>query len=203
MPTLVVPFRGAKGKSRLGPLSRGARTALAAAMLEDVAAACAAVGPTFVVAPAAEAAARSLPVEVTVVPDPGGGQGAAVRAGLDAAAVAAGGAGTVLVVNADLPCVTARDLLALAGAVPDGGLALAAARDGTTNALALSSAGLFVPVYGPGSAERFAELAPSRAVDAPNLIDDVDTVADLDRLRGRLGPCTRRALTIVRAGVAA
>ena len=32
----------------------------------------------------------------------------------------------------------ARDLLALAGAVPDGGLAVAAAADGTTNALALS-----------------------------------------------------------------
>src|SRR5262249_6215677 len=83
-------------------------------------------------------------------------------------------------------------LLALAGAVPDGGLALAAAADGTTNALALSSAALFVPVYGPGSAERFAALAPSRRVDAPNLIDDVDTVADLDRLRERLGPRTRR-----------
>ena len=118
----------------------------------------------------------------TLVADPGGGQGAAVRAGLEAAALRRGGVGPFLVVNADLPCVTARDLLALAGAVPDDGLALAPAADGTTNALALASTGLFVPVYGPGSAARFAALAPSRQVDAPNLIDDVDTIADLERL---------------------
>ena len=72
-----------------------------------------------------------------MVDDPGGGQGPAVRAGLEVAALASGGAGPLLVVNADLPCVTARDLLALAGAVPDDGLALARAADGTTNALAL------------------------------------------------------------------
>ena len=124
-----------------------------------------------------------------------------MRAALEAAALASGGAGPFLVVNADLPCVTARDLLALAGAVPDDGLALAPAADGTTNALALSSlAGLFAPLYGPGSAERFAALGPSRLVEAPNLMDDVDTVADLERLRGRLGPRTRSVLTSLRAG---
>jgi 2-phospho-L-lactate guanylyltransferase len=203
MPSLVVPFRGAKGKSRLGVLPRQARSELAAAMLEDVVAACTTVGPTFVVAPAQKETLAAVPREATVVPDPGGGQGPAVRAGLEAASLAAGATGPVLVVNADLPCVTARDLLALAGAVPDGGLALAAAADGTTNALALSSAALFVPVYGPGSAERFAALAPSRRVDAPNLIDDVDTVADLDRLRERLGPHTRRILATHCAGAAA
>jgi 2-phospho-L-lactate guanylyltransferase len=198
MLSLVVPFRGAKGKSRLGRLSGAEREALGSAMLGDVLDACTAVGPTFVVGPA-----KSVPDEVTVVRDPGGGQGAAVRAGLEAAALASGGAGTFLVVNADLPCVTARDLLALAGAVPDGGLALASAADGTTNALALSSLAVFAPVYGPGSADRFAALAPSRVVDAPNLIDDVDTGADLERLRRRLGPRTRSVLTTLRAGAAA
>ena len=198
MPSLVVPFRGAKGKSRLGRLSGAEREVLASAMLADVLDACTAVGPTFVVGPA-----TSLPEGVTVVRDPGGGQGAAVRAGLEAAALAAGGAGPFLVVNADLPCVTPRDLLALAGAVPDDGLALAPAADGTTNALALSSLAVFAPVYGPGSAERFAALAPSRTVEAPNLMDDVDTAADLGRLRGRLGPRTRSALTTLRAGAAA
>jgi 2-phospho-L-lactate guanylyltransferase len=203
MASLVVPFRGAKGKSRLGTLPSDARAALAAAMLADVLSACTAVGPTFVVGPPGNRALRALPRGATVIPDPGGGQGSAVRAGLEAAALAAGGVGPLLVVNADLPCVTARDLLALAGAVPDGGLALAPAADGTTNALALSSAGLFVPVYGPGSAERFAALGPSREVDAPNLIDDVDTVADLERLRGRLGPRTRSVLASLRTGAAA
>jgi 2-phospho-L-lactate guanylyltransferase (CobY/MobA/RfbA family) len=99
--------------------------------------------------------------------------------------------------------VTARDLFALAGAVPDAGLALAAARDGTTNALALASPELFEPVYGPGSAGRIAALAPSRTVEAPNLVDDVDTLADLARVRARLGPRTRALLSSLRLGEAA
>jgi 2-phospho-L-lactate guanylyltransferase len=188
MPTVVVPFRGVEGKSRLGRLSRTARAALAHAMLADVVAASAAIGPTVVVGP------EATPVGgATLVLDPGGGLGAAVRAGLDAA-VAAGGGPPYLVVNADLPCVKARDLFALAGAVPDEGLALAPADDGTTNALALSSPDLFAPVYGQGSAARFAALAPSRTVDAPNLIDDVDTLEDLEAMAGRVGPNTRAAL---------
>ncbi len=167
-------------------------------MLDDVVDACTAVGPTFVVGP------DDLEVpDATVVPDPGGGQGIAVRAGLHAAAVSAPGIGPLLVVNADLACVTARDLLALASAVPEGGLALAPAADGTTNALGLSAPELFAPVYGPGSAARFAALGVSRIVDAPNLIDDVDTVADLERLRKRLGPHTRSVLASLRAGSAA
>jgi 2-phospho-L-lactate guanylyltransferase (CobY/MobA/RfbA family) len=99
-----------------------------------------------------------------------------------------------VVVNADVPCATSRDLLALVGAVPEGGVAIAAAADGTTNALAFADAVLYRPVYGPGSAGRFAALGPSLAIDAPNLSDDVDTLADLARLRDRLGAHTRRAI---------
>ena len=128
MPTLVVPFRGAQGKSRLGLPTSGARAALVEAMLADVLAACAPVGPTFVVAPVLMDAPG-----VTSVDDPGRGQGAAVEAGLDAAVVA-GASAPFLVLNADLPCVTPRDLFALAGSVPAGGIAVAAAADGTTNA---------------------------------------------------------------------
>lgn len=197
MPTLVVPFRGAGGKSRLVDLRPAARAALAEAMLADVVAACAAVGPTFVVTPE-----TAVPAEATVVAEPGGGQGAAVAAGLDAA-VAAGAGPPFLVVNADLPCVTPGDLLALAGGVPAGGLALAAAADGTTNALALAAVAVFEPLYGPGSAERFAALGPWQGVNAPNLMDDVDTVADLERLEPRLGPHTRRALAALRVEAAA
>jgi 2-phospho-L-lactate guanylyltransferase len=197
MPSLVVPFRGADGKSRLGLPNADARAALARAMLVDVVATCAALGPTYVVSPAADRAAGA-----THVVDPGGGQGAAVEAGL-AAAVADGRAGVVLVVNADLPCATLADLRALADAVPSGGLALAGAADGTTNALALAAAALFVPLFGPGSAGRFAAVGPSRTVSLPNLADDVDTVADLERLESRLGPATRRALASLRSGAAA
>jgi 2-phospho-L-lactate guanylyltransferase len=187
MATVVVPFRGTDPKQRLA-LGDEARRLLADAMLADVTGAAGVLGEVLVVAPVGTRA----PEGTTLVDDPHRGQGAAVLAGLERAA-ARGLPAPYLVVNADLPCVTSRDLLALAGAVPDGGLAVAPAGDGTTNALALSSDDLFRPVYGPGSAERFAALAPSAVVDAPNLADDVDTLDDLVRLEQRLGAHTRAA----------
>lgn len=188
MATVVVPFRGTDPKQRLA-IGDADRRALAGAMLADVLAAAASVGRVLVVAPARTA----LPAATILVEDPLRGQGAAVRAGLDAAAAAAL-PGPFLVVNADLPCATSRDLLALAGAVPDGGLALAPAADGTTNALGLADPGVFAPLYGPGSAGRFAALATSTTIDAPNLADDVDTLDDLVRLRDRVGARTRFVL---------
>ena len=190
MPTVVVPFRGVEGKSRLGRLQREARAALAHAMLADVVDACLALGPTVVVAP------EGTPV----------GRGArrrrpGRRAGSRRAASGstrrwrpAAGRRT----SSSTPtCRASRRATSSRSPVPfpTGGLALAAAADGTTNALALSSPDLFEPVYGPGSAARFAALAPSRTVDAPNLVDDVDTVDDLERLGPRVGPHTRAALS--------
>jgi 2-phospho-L-lactate guanylyltransferase len=200
MATVVVPFRSSDPKSRLQPVPGRDRVRLAEAMLADVLAAVAAapIARTFVVSPGPV----DLPAGVEHVADPHRGQGAAVRAALDAA-VAVGAPPPYLVLNADLPCVTARDVLALAGAVPDGGLALARAADGTTNALALSGEHLFEPLYGPGSAERYAALAPSRLVDAPNLVDDVDTLEDLARLAARLGASTRRLLETLHVDAAA
>ena len=198
MPSVVVPFRGTEGKSRLARLPVEVRAELREAMLADVLAACEAVGATYLVT-----SAQRVRTSATVVPDAGRGQGAAVVAGLDAAARTGAAAAPFLVVNADLPCVTARDLLTLAGSIPDGGLALVEAADGTTNALGLSSPERFEPVYGPGSAARFAALAPSRVLEVPNLVDDVDTVDDLGRLRGRVGPNTRRVLARLRADAAA
>jgi 2-phospho-L-lactate guanylyltransferase len=195
---VVVPYRSADPKRRLDAVPEPERERLAAAMLRDVVDAASAVGRVFVVA----AGTPDLPGNVTLVPDPRRGQGAAVRAGLDAAA-AAGEGGPLLVVNADVPCATTRDLLALVGAVPDGGLALVAASDGTTNALALADGGVFEPLYGPGSAERFEALAQSRRLDAPNLVDDVDTLDDLQRVAGRLGRRTRAVLRALRLESAA
>jgi 2-phospho-L-lactate guanylyltransferase (CobY/MobA/RfbA family) len=93
----------------------------------------------------------------------------------------------VLVVNADLPEAQARDLLALLGAMPEDGIAIAPAPDGTTNALALSRPGLFAPLYGPGSAKRFAAYAGELGIEimelaVPGLARDIDTVAELQRL---------------------
>jgi len=193
MASVVVPFRGTDPKRRLDRVPERDRRLLAEAMLADVLDAAVAVGRVFVVA----LEEPRLPAGVTYVADPHRGQGAAVQAGL-AVALNAGAAAPFLVVNADLPCVSARDLLALAGAVPDGGLALARAADGTTNALAFADGALFEPCYGPGSADRFAALGPSLRVDVPNLMDDVDTLADLLRLASRLGPRSRSVLDALR-----
>jgi 2-phospho-L-lactate guanylyltransferase len=198
MATVVVPFRGSDPKRRLAPVAELDRVRIAEAMLADVLAAAGGIGRTFVVAPRVP----GLPEGVQHVPDRRRGQGAAVRDALDAA-VSAGAAAPYLVVNADLPCATPRDLLTLAGAMPDGGLAVAAAADGTTNALALSRDELFEPLYGPASAGRYAALGPAAIVTAPNLVDDVDTIADLTRLADRLGPHTRALFDALRLGRAA
>jgi 2-phospho-L-lactate guanylyltransferase len=168
---IVVPYAGPGGKTRL-ELSPGERDELSLAMLADVIAAATSVGRTWVVSP--------VPVSgADWIPDPGGGQGAAVEAALLEIEP-----GPVLVVNADLPSLTADDLLALEAATPHTGIAIAAAKDGTTNALGLSETTLFAPLYGENSAARFrshAEHDGHEVVDVirPGLTDDVDTFADL------------------------
>jgi 2-phospho-L-lactate/phosphoenolpyruvate guanylyltransferase len=184
MPTVVVPFRGESAKRRLAPAPGEVRATLAHAMLDDVLAACSAVADEVIVASEA------------------GGQGPAVEAALRRI-----DSGPILVVNADLPAAQPRDLLTLLGALPEDGLALVAARDGTTNALAIAEPHLFAPVYGPDSAERFLARAerleaPAAVAAIPNLADDVDTLGDLERLEGRLGPRTAAALEALRTGLA-
>lgn len=164
MVTVVIPFAGAGGKTRLHE-SAEVRDALSTAMFEDVLAACRPVGPTKVA-------------------DMSGGQGAAVAAAL------ADLEGSVVVVNADVPCAVPADIRLLAETAP----ALVAAPDGTTNALSLPSADLFEPLYGPGSAERFHAHCGAVSMALPNLADDVDTMDDLIRLQLRAGPRTLAAL---------
>jgi 2-phospho-L-lactate guanylyltransferase len=194
MAAIVVPFRGADGKQRLGSLPDDERQALALAMLGDVLAACSGVGTTVVVTPDSGAAHVAAEHDADVVADPGSGQGGAVAAAL------LGVVGPVLVVNADVPCVVPRDLRSLEAATPEHGLAYVAASDGTTNALGLSSPAVFAPLYGPGSAARFRLHAHTIGVDVvpasiPNLADDVDSLADLERLELRVGPRTQAART--------
>ncbi len=172
MVSIVIPFAGAAGKTRLN-LSGEMRATLAAAMLADVLAACRGVGETRV---------------ATM----GGGQGPAVAAAL------AEITGPVVVVNADLPCVTTADLVQLVDATPS----LVEAADGTTNALSLASADDFAPLYGPGSAKRFRAHTGAGSLEIPNLADDVDTMDDLARLEPRLGEHTRFVLAQLERSVA-
>ena len=186
MASVVVPFRADSPKSRLASLPEEARSELAHRMLATVITAATAVGRTILVTERDASCARALAAEhgVEVVDDPGEGQGAAVAAGL-----AEVSDWPALVVNADLPDVQPRDLLALLGAMPPEGIAIASAADGTTNALALARPGLFEPLYGPGSAARFkarAEAVGAEIVDfaVPGLSFDVDTAAELDHVAG-------------------
>lgn len=201
MVTVVIPFVGAEGKTRLQS-SRRIRRALAHAMFCDVLAACAAVGRTRVVTPDEEAKAAALDAGAETVRDPGDGQGAAVHAGLDGIEL-----GAILVVNADVPCVVPHDLRSLLAATPAGCLALVEALDGTTNALSLPSAEAFAPVYGPSSSDRFRAHAASLGLEAvsvalPNLADDVDTMDDLARLQLRAGPRTQACLAGLERSIA-
>jgi 2-phospho-L-lactate guanylyltransferase len=178
VPTIVIPYRG-DAKRRLPP---AIRAAAAVAMLGDVVAAALEVGPVIVVTDDASV----VPPGVEVAADPGAGLAAAVAAGLERVD------GHALVVNADLPAATPEALRRLAEA----GLALVEAEDGTTNALSLPDPAVFAPLYGPGSAARFRAHAPFETVAIAELVADVDTGEDLERLASRLGPRTRALLAV-------
>ena len=151
---------------RIGGKTRLGDPKLALAMLSDV-----------------TDAVNELAEEALVVDGPGG-QGEAVAGTL------AVRSGPVTILNADLPCVTSAEIEELTAAAP----ALVAARDGTTNALALRDVGDFKPLYGPGSAARFAKHLGAVSLDLPGMRDDVDTWDDVERVQDRVGKHTHRYL---------
>jgi 2-phospho-L-lactate guanylyltransferase (CobY/MobA/RfbA family) len=152
---------------RIGGKSRLGDPKLALAMLTDV-----------------TDAVNEIAGEAILVDGPGG-QGEAVAGALAALH------GPVTIVNSDLPCVTGTELEQLTASAP----AIVAARDGTTNAIALRDADDFAPLYGPGSARRFAGRLGATRLALPGIRDDVDTWEDLERLRDRVGKNTRRYLS--------
>jgi 2-phospho-L-lactate/phosphoenolpyruvate guanylyltransferase len=202
MTTVVIPYAGVEGKTRLHA-SRRTRRELSLAMFGDVLAAASAVGDIRVVTADEDARALAADHDVELVDDPGGGQGAAVEAvlaGLDP--------GRILVVNADLPCVVPADLRALLAATPAGGAALVEALDGTTNALGLSAPEIFASLYGRDSAARFRAHIEQLGLDVvsavvPNIAEDVDTLDDLHRLQLRCGPRTQACLASMPVGTVA
>ena len=180
MTTVVIPFRSG-GKTRLPATIR---IELSLAMLCDVITAAGPVGHVRVVTDDRVAAQLAVELSAEAVGDPGAGQGAAVAAAL------VGLEGSCLIVNADLPCVSPAALSLLAARSGS----LVAAADGTTNALSLVELPQFVPLYGPGSADRFA-AAGFHAVTIPELEQDVDSLADLEQLTLPVG--ARTALVLV------
>ena len=198
MTTLVIPFAGIDGKTRLHASSR-VRRDVSLAMLGDVLAAARSVGDIRLVTSDEEGAALGREAGAEVVTDPGGGQGAAVQA-----ALAGLDPGAIVIANADLPCALPDDFRALLAATPAGGIALVEALDGTTNALSIPAPAVFSPLYGADSARRFPAHARDLGLEAvsaaiPNLRDDVDTLDDLQRLHLRLGPRSQMSLAAIPA----
>jgi 2-phospho-L-lactate guanylyltransferase len=198
MGAIVVPFRGTGGKQRLSGLSPDAHRRLVLAMLRDVLTAATEVSRTVVVTGDESGRAVAEEAGAEVVDDPGGGQSAAVAAALGLLPN-----DSLLIVNADVPCVLPYDLRSLLAATPRGGIAYVASPDGRTNALSLPAPELFQPLYGPGSARKFHRAADELGVEAvsvaiPNLADDVDTGNDLEQVADRAGPHTRAALEELR-----
>jgi 2-phospho-L-lactate guanylyltransferase len=93
------------------------------------------------------------------------------------------------VVAGDLPLLRSDEVAALVQATPGRGLAIARARDGGTNAVAMRPPAVLGTHFGePGSAAVHEQAARTAGVDAhvidlPGLAFDVDTPEDLDRLR--------------------
>ncbi len=170
----IVPVKGLDGaKTRLAPrLSANERARLVVEMLDRVLAACAgarAIGRTLLVTPEPGLARNG----VEVLLDSGTGHADALALALADPRAAAG----ALVVMGDCPLVTASSLDALARAAQP--LALAPARDGGVNALALSAVNGFVPRFGVSVETTLAE-ARAAGLD-PVVVDDPALALDIDR----------------------
>ena len=181
----IVPVKELDGaKSRLAPLlDPGERRTFVLRMLHDVLAACEgaeAVSRTLVVTPDPDL----VPAEVEVLGDRGDGHAAAIAAALRDPRARAG----ALVVMADLPLVTSQALDRLAQAARP--IALAPARDGGMNAIALRDPTAVEPAFGvpDAAAETVARARAAgiqaAVVDEPFLALDVDTPCDLRALAG-------------------
>jgi 2-phospho-L-lactate guanylyltransferase len=170
----IVPVKGlAVAKTRLAPLlSTEERARLVVEMLDGVLTACreaSAIDGTLLVTPD-PALARD---GVSLLVDAGTGHADAVALALADPRAAAG----ALVVMADCPLVTAESLDALAASARP--LALARARDGGVNALALQEVDGYRPRFGVPFGTTVAE-ARAAGYD-PVVLDDPRFALDVDR----------------------
>ncbi len=189
---VVIPLKSAAdGKSRLAnALSGGERAELVRVMAAHVigtASGARGVHRVHLLAPERDL----VPYDCARIVDRGAGLNAAVA---DAAReLREQGAGTMLIVHADLPLVTPDDIGALILACEED--AVVAAPDlaeAGTNALAFSLSRDITTRFGPGSLDahrQAAELAqmPFRLVRRPGLAYDIDEPAQLDSLLERGG----------------
>lgn len=198
--TALVPLRSpGRGKTRLADSLRPEhRAALAAAMFSDVIGALyeAPVDRILVAAsgPEAVAAASALGVDAHVDPP----WVTDLDGAIGAAAARLGTTHELLVVAADLPRLTADDVVRVL--TTDAEVVVAPTRDGGTGGLLRRPSDRIPTAYGPRSATRHRELAADAgathaACHTAGFRDDVDIDADLAGLqRGPVGPATSKLL---------
>ncbi|MET1042925.1 MAG: 2-phospho-L-lactate guanylyltransferase [Microbacteriaceae bacterium] len=213
--SLVLPVKGANGKSRLTLPDHHLRSPLAVAFALDALDAvlgAASVGRVIVVTSDAAVSSALRETRAELVPDPGEGLNAAIRAGLAVLAPAdpavrdasysavlapSQPAGVLL---ADLPALTAADLDAALATVATHPLALVPDADGTGSTLITAQrVGDLVPRFGVGSraAHEKAGHVPIELPAASGLRRDVDSESDLNQaLALGVGRHTRAALDL-------
>ncbi|MFQ5913982.1 MAG: NTP transferase domain-containing protein [Nitrospinota bacterium] len=116
----------------------------------------------------------------------------------------AGAVDTVLIVPADLPLLTAKEVDEVAALCDEKTPCVVAApsqRGEGTNALLLHPPNVLTPSFGPDSFNRHRSHAdvrkiPFRAVRSPRLGLDIDLPEDLEALRRALGPEAREELSV-------
>lgn len=200
---IVVPVRLSAAKTRLSTQPAPRRREIAVAMALDVITAardCPVVLDVRVVADAAAIDALiGLRPDVDLVLDHGDGLNAAIRAG------AAGAAGPVAALLADIPCATPHALLTALTSTRENSGFLGDAEGIGTTLLAAPSAGLLSPRFGQRSRAAHAaagipEIAERAAGDLAALRRDVDSEVDLwDAQRLGLGAFTAAVVDPARA----
>ena len=169
------PLPRRQGQEPARAASRGRARRARAGDARDVVEAAVAVGPTFVVTPD-EAASRRGGARRRPAP-----AGRARRCAPGSTRPSPPAGRTVLVVNADLPCVDrARPALAR-GAVPAAGLRSPPRPTGRPTRSRSRPATSSSRSTGPAAPHGSPRSRRRASVESPNLVDDVDTLADLER----------------------
>jgi 2-phospho-L-lactate guanylyltransferase len=180
---VLIPVKRDNGKSRLASvLSPEERAALMHELLRSVLGTAeeADVGPVTVVS-AAQLSLNGVPL----FDDQGRPWNDAIAEAIAAVVVEP----VAVVLSGDLPSLTPEELRTFVGATPVRGVAIARAQDGGTNAVSMRPPNVARTHFGvPSSAAVHARTAKAagletRIVDLPGLAFDIDTPADLERLR--------------------
>jgi 2-phospho-L-lactate guanylyltransferase len=190
----LVPIRPPEtAKTRLAPVfAAEERAELARHMAQDVLAALRAASTLAGIAVLAADARRTPlaaepPCRILEDAHPGN---LCASLGAAAAQLAADGAGTVVIVPADLPMLSGADIDQLLGMHPGGVSVVPAAHDGGTNALVLTPPDAIECLFGPDSARRHLDAArrlglEARRLELPAFAHDIDTVDDVLWLCGQ------------------